>query len=417
MRQMLAFFLGLFGFCDCIIAQQADTLTHWGASVGMQKGQVLIVDDYQRKWQKGRDNFSVDAVLSHVTLPADSDAFARDYGYPTIGMGLKMAFNHGVTMHKSASPEWGMAEEVDYDSRMGNSIVAYASFSRPLLRKKKWEIDYTFSTGIGYSKSVYDPHRAVDNELIGSHGLIFFGAGTHIMYRFSPEWGIRVGADFWHLSNGALSRPNKGANILGPSAALVYCPYYDDLVVSNPVKTKAQFSPFLFLNFSLGIGAKSLNEEWLDTQFNTPKEHPDYRKADFDIYMAYSLQADVMYRYARRWASGIGADVFYGTYSSKVEQIDAKYQYQVMHSPWSVGLALKHQVYYHRLALAMSLGYYLFRRMGYNANLIEKPYYERIGLQYTLPVMGGITLGFDVKAHLTKADLMEIVVAKPIVFK
>ena len=124
-----------------------------------------------------------------------------------------------------------------------------------------------------------------------------------------------------------------------------------------------------------------------------------------------------MYRYARRWASGIGADVFYGTYSSKVEQIDAKYQYQVRHSPWSVGLALKHQVYYHRLALAMSLGYYLFRRMGYNANLIEKPYYERIGLQYTLPVMGGITLGFDVKAHLTKADLMEIVVAKPIVLK
>ena len=107
----------------------------------------------------------------------------------------------------------------------------------------------------------------------------------------------------------------------------------------------------------------------------------------------------------------MGVDVFYGSYSDRVKRIDEKHLYDVRHSPWSLGLALKHQVYYHRFALKMSLGYYLFREMGYNASIIEKPYYERIGLHYTLPTLG-ITVGTDIKAHLTKADLVEISVAK-----
>ena len=413
MRRNLAF-LGLFmSFCLYGVAQKTDTLSHWGASVGVQPGRLLVVDEYQRKWQKGRNNLSLDAAITHLSLPSDSDAFAADYGYPSIGVGLKMAFNHRVTMHKTASPEWGMAEEVDYDSHMGNSVAVYASFARPIVRKKRWEVDYALSTGIGYSRSPYHPQRSIDNELIGSHWLIYFGAGTHVLYRVAPDWGIRLGVDYWHMSNGALSRPNKGANIMGPSAALVYCPYYKNVLASNEVSCQPKFSPFLFLDFSIGIGAKSLNEEWLETQFNTPKGHPDYRTADFKLYMAYSFQANLMYRYARRWASGIGADVFYGSYADRVRQIDEKHLYDVRHSPWSLGLAIKHQAYYHQLALSMSVGYYLFREMGQNASAIEKPYYERIGLHYSLPVMG-LTVGANIKAHLTKADLVEFTVAKRI---
>ena len=413
MRRGLALLGVLLTFCQYGDAQQTDTLAHWGASVGVHPGRVLVVDEYQRKWQKGRNAVSFDAQMTHFSLPADSDAYAADYGYPSIGVGVKMALNHGVTMHKTASPDWGMAEEADYDSRMGNSVALYGSFARPLVRKKKWEVDYTLSTGIGYSPSAYHPLHSVDNELIGSHWLVYFGAGTHLLYRVAPDWGLRLGLDFWHMSNGALSRPNKGVNIFGPSASLVYCPYYKHVVHTGETRFQSGFSPFLFLDFSLGVGAKSLNEEWLETQFNTPKGHPDYRTADFKLYMAYSFQANLMYRYARRWASGMGVDVFYGSYADRVREIDEKHLYDVRHSPWSLGLSLKHRAYYHRFALSLSVGYYLFREMGQNAGLIEKPYYERIGLHYTLPALG-ITVGTDFKAHLTKADLVEISVAKTI---
>ena len=84
------------------------------------------------------------------------------------------------------------------------------------------------------------------------------------------------------------------------------------------------------------------------------------------------------------------------------------------HSPWSVGLALKHQVYYQNWSAAMSLGYYLHRHMGDNAKANEKPYYERIGVHYPFPALRGLTIGLNIKAHLTKADLTEFVVSYPI---
>ena len=83
------------------------------------------------------------------------------------------------------------------------------------------------------------------------------------------------------------------------------------------------------------------------------------------------------------------------------------------HSPWSFGLGLRHEAYYHRLSLDMALGVYLYRHMGASAKEIEKPYYERIGIFYTIPRLHHLRVGCSVKAHLTKADLTEIVISLP----
>ena len=124
--------------------------------------------------------------------------------------------------------------------------------------------------------------------------------------------------------------------------------------------------------------------------------------------MAYSLQAGVLYRYARRWASGLGLDLFYGTYSDRVAQLDASKGITMRHSPWSLGIAARHEVFYGRLSLRMALGYYLYRHMGSHAKQIEKPYYERIGLHYQIPGCERLSVGFNVNAHLTKADFTEL---------
>lgn len=78
-----------------------------------------------------------------------------------------------------------------------------------------------------------------------------------------------------------------------------------------------------------------------------------------------------------------------------------------------MGVSVNHLAYFHRLSLEMAVGYYLFRHAGDNARQVETRYYERIGLHYSLPILKGITMGIDVKAHKTKADLTEIVIAKP----
>jgi len=176
------------------------------------------------------------------------------------------------------------------------------------------------------------------------------------------------------------------------------------------------FERYWYLGFSLGVGAKVPLEDWQLTQFQTPQSSPDYRTDDFKLYAAYSLQMDVMRRYARRWASGVGIDLFYGSYADHVASLDAAQGYTDRHSPWSMGIAAKHEVFYHRLSLALSLGFYLHRQMGHQAKIIEKPYYERIGLKYEIPRLGGLSIGCMVKAHLTKADYTELTLSYPLRF-
>ena len=368
------------------------------------------MDSYQRKYQRGKRNLSWGLEVVYSSLPADSDAYASDFGYPTLGLGVKYSLNHGVTMHRSPDPAWGMAEEVDYDSHMGNSLSMYGTFARPLLRNRYWEADYTFNFGVGYNRYKYNRQDNIDNELIGSRWLIFFGAGLHATYRIAPDWGIRAGLEYWHLSNGALNRPNKGANFLGPSVALVYRPYYDTVSPLGAYPIRQPFQKYWLARVTAGVGAKTLNEDWQLTQFNTPPGDKDYRTDRFRLYASYALETDVLYRYARRWASGVGLDLFYGSYSDRVEELDRQAGSDVKHSPWSVGIAVKHEVYYHQLRLAMSLGVYLYRHMGVNAKEVEKPYYERIGVHYAIP-RTPLTIGVNIKAHKTKADLTEVVLS------
>lgn len=395
-------------------AQQSDTIKRWGVAVGAGMGKILVVDKYQEKWQKGKNNCSFDVALEHRAAPKDSSLFDFDYGLPVVSARMKVALNHNVTMHRSEDPHWGMAQPVDYYSRMGNTVALYGSFARPFFRNRTFEADAALSAGIGYCNTIYDKENNVDNELIGTHFLVYFGLGTHLTWRFIKDWGIRAGLEYWHLSNGAMGRPNKGANFAGPVISLTYIPHFEQVRGRTWKRLCHPFKRQVYLDFTLGVGAKTLYEEWDKTQFKTPMGEEDYRTGDFKLYMAYSAQTDLMCRYDRKWASGIGFDLFYGGYASTVERIEKERGVEAKHNPWSVGIALKHQAFYKNVSLAMSIGWYLYREMGNNAKDMEKRYYERIGLKYTLPGKMPLTVGASVKAHFTKADLTEIHLSVPL---
>lgn len=392
----------------------SDSVQRNGFSISINPCVQIAMDRRIKKIMDNASAFSMTADWNHVTLPSDSDAYAADFAYPTFSASLRYTFNDNVRMHRYSDPEWGLLLPVDYDSPLGNTLSAYATFSRPFSRNKHWETDYSLSIGLGYSHMKYNTHNDIDNELIGAHLLIYFGAGLHLTWHPVPEWGIRAGLDFFHHSNGALHRPNKGSNTFGPSLAVVYTPYYETLS-----STRTQRQPFTekkwFMNFSVGAGAKALHEDWIITQFYTDPEAPDYRTSHFKLYAAYSLQADVMRRYARRWASGAGLDLFYGTYYKRSKEIDKFYGHkESTYSPVSIGFALKHNVYYRNWSANMALGFYLYRHMGKEMRSNETPYYERIGIHYHIPKLNGLTIGANVHAHLGKANFTEFVIGMPV---
>ena len=400
------------------MAAPVDTLRHWGAELSVTPGRTIVMDEWQRKWQRDKNNFAIDLKLIHAYLPSDSNDYARDYGFPTLSLGAKWGLNHGVTMHKGEE-FWGKTKnainEVDYDSHMGNTISFYGQFARPLIRTSHFETDYALNFGLCWSHLKYNVIDNIDNELIGSRWNIFFGAGIHGTWHFLQDWGLRMGIDYYHYSNGALNRPNKGANFVGATIGLVYQPYYEASIPHHSTSAK-KFEKYWYLNPYIGIGGRTLMEEWQMTQFSSTPDDPDYRTDSFKCYWAYSFGTDVMYRYARRWASGIGVDVFYGTYDGRVQEICQKRGDDSTISPWSVGIAAKHEAFFGPLSLNVSLGLYLYRHMGKWSKELEKQYYERVGINYRFKKLSELKIGINIKAHKTKADLTEVVISYPTTF-
>ncbi len=384
-----------------------------GAQLSVLPGSVISVDRYQRSWMKKHRNMAFDVRINYRALPKDSDYYAEDYHYPTLSVGIMTHLNHGVTMHKTVDEAWPNITEADYDTQLGNIMSVYGAFTRSLLRKGKWEIDYSLLAGTGYSHQKYNKQNGIDNEMIGSRWLIFFGLETSLSYQLTKNFALQTGITFYHHSNGAINRPNKGCNILTPQIGICYRPYQEATTVE--AVTHHPFKPYLSFNISPGIGLRTMFEDWQITQYILPADHPSHRTDQFKTYVTYSLQTDMMYRYARRWASGIGIDWFWGDYYKRAEELNSVYAVKEKLSPWSLGLCVKHEVFYHRLSLAMSVGYYLHRKMGELARRQEKSYYERIGINYMIPLLGGIKIGAHIKAHLTKADLTEFVISIPIV--
>ena len=360
---------------------------------------------------------TISAQLRHVTLPSEQDLFAQDFGFPTFYLGLNYNFYNHVKLYRDMDGDLGMGQPVDYKSTLGNSVSLYAGFERAFFRNKRWEADYAFNMGLGFSRLKYDKDNQVDNLMISSNVQIYFGAAFHATYRFAKDWGIKAGVEFNHHSSGTLKRPNKGSNTFGPTLGIVYYPYYDKKMKKDQYKRVVPFDKSKYFNVSADVGLCTIYEDWMQTQFKTPMDDPKYRTNDYKKYVVYTISADYMSRYARRWASGVGVDFYYLSYMDHVKDLDRLNGYDKKHSPISIGISGKHDVFYHNLSLSMSLGVYVFRQTGHKAKEVEQPFYETIGLKYHFPKWNGLALGAYVRAHALKADHTGLSVTYPIYIK
>ena len=117
-----------------------------------------------------------------------------------------------------------------------------------------------------------------------------------------------------------------------------------------------------------------------------------------------------MYRYARRYASGIGIDALYEPYIREVEIQNAAADRSDL-TKWSFGIAAKHEVFFRRISMQVALGWYLSRPLNNISNTTEEyHFYEGVGLRYNLPIWdNSISVGYNIYAHLTKAYGTELV--------
>ena len=388
--------------------QEKRSRLSYGASAGWVY--LLGVDKYARELIKSPHGAVYNVYGAYRALLSDSSRYDMAFGYPTIRGGLMLVDYSRVRLHMDN-------RHTPYDSELGYMVAAYAAFKRDVVRASRFTLAYSFENGLGFCTRPYNPADNVDNEIIGSPLSIYFGFGVQARMRVAPSCEVFVEGEFKHFSNGALDRPNKGANTVGLSAGVRYYPAGDQPKL--PVRNKFQraYGKNFYCDLSVGWAAKSFLDEWFLYYYLLSPEDARYRTADYPIYSALSVSVAPMFRYRLKFASGIGVDYMYVPYAEQLKRInEEKSMPGLLYSPHSLGVSLRHEVFYKHLSLYFSLGYYLFRQMGkvpdeadesrYGMTEKETPYYETIGLRFYVPRLEWLYIGYHVKAHLSKADCM-----------
>lgn len=396
-------------FCLCIHP------LHTSAQIieaGYGKGEVLKFDQWLNKEGGLKQQEAQSFRLGYIyqTHANENCVYAADYNYPTFTFGLLVADFNKVRLRYNPHG----TRPITYDSRCGTSYVAYASFRRAFFRTRSgWSADYTLGNGIGYNTHIYNRFTNVDNVLFGSRLSVYFNLAFALNYRYR-QCEFYVGPEFHHLSNGGMMRPNKGINKLGIATGMRY--YLQPYESISFDRTRATFKEKrLYLNIAYGSGIRGSQGEWL-YDANTyiwhknDVENVKYGKDGYRTCYYHLVSTDLMYRYARRYASGIGLDILYEPYNCDVEvQKSGDRPEEVK---WSFGIAAKHEVYFRRISMQIALGWYLSRPFNdYSNTADEYPFYERVGLRYNLPVLNNcISVGYNIYAHTTKAYGTELVV-------
>ena len=372
---------------------------------GLFAGSVLLMDRYQRAWMEHAASRGFHLGLRRRTATAP-DGYAADYNYPEWSVNLQLTDYSGVKMRKRPSPDWGQAVPVDYSSSPGQVIALAVSFSRPLWRSGSWQMGYALEEGLAFCTRPYAKADNIDNELTGGHWLIHFGASLYGAKRLDRHWSVRGDLAFRHVSNGATYRPNKGLNAVLPTLTVQYD--LDEIGDFPPSVAKAPFARRWFWRAGASMAMRTLIEDWISTQYGTNPSEADYRTEHFQRYAVTNVQLDCMFRYARRWATGVGADFFYLPYVLTLKNREAPNGENDKYSPWACGLAVKHEAYYGDFSAYVHLGWYLHRRTGRMQTFDETPYYERVGARWHLPMWKGASVHLGIKAHRLKADFTEL---------
>lgn len=385
---------------------------------GYGKGKVLKFDQWLNKEGGLKQQEAQSFWLSYVyqTHADEQCGYASDYNYPAFTFGFMVADFNKVRLRYNPPKLNGEpgTRPITYDSRCGTSYILYTSIRRTFLRTQSGcSVDYRFGNGIGYNTHIFDFHNNVDNILLGSRLSVYFDVAFGLNYRYR-QCEFFVSPEFRHLSNGGTVRPNKGINKADIGAGVrYYLQPFDSISMTRLHKPFEE--KMLYLNIAYSYGIRGAQGEWLydaNTHIwsKNDVDNVTYGKDGYTTCFYHLVSTDLLCRYARRYASGIGLDVLYEPSNTYIEA--QKKGERPDKVKWTFGLAAKHEVFFRRLSMKMTLGWYLSRPFNdYSNTADEYPFYERIGLRYNLPIFGNrLSVGYDIYAHLTKAYGTELVI-------
>ena len=292
--------------------------------------------------------------FSYFNQTRGNKLWHKAYRYPTIGATLFIG-------------------SVGNTKVLGTYTGIYGFAELPLIKYKKFELNFKFSSGLGYSNLSY--YQNPKNVAIGTNWNTMMCFGLKSIQRFKNST-ISLGVDLTHFSNGGYKMPNFGINI--PYVSIGY---------GRRIGKKQDY-------IEKGSSDLPLNK-WLYNVFgmytqNTTRLIGDKR------YSVFGTGFSARRYFGQRAGIEFDLDIISKQVIFSYEPSIPKTQLSIL----QLGLYSAYLVPLNNFNFVLGMGVYF--KDTYNFDL---PIYFRIGGRYQF--LNGLTASYALKTHAGQADYLE----------
>lgn len=324
-----------------------------------------------------------------TTRPEDGDWYDWAYNYPTFGIGLSHDFA-GLLRFK---PQKLQPQNIDAYSRLGDIVNLYGWAQFDLIRTRTFRFGPAFELGLAYSDQTYHYKTNPNNFYIESHVFFGVGAGLHAEWFLTPQWAITAGAYLTHHSNAMITPHNCGTNELSFSGgARRYLAPVRFTPRSAARPALPEFPKGLHLQVAAAAGAISFSDE------QVVNERYRYTDRTAPARLRAVLSAELVWRYSRLFATGIGAEAGYtdNRYRETDRLLKGVEDDPRNYSPFHVGVYLIQELHYKQLSAHVICGVYVLKRTGLEDRF--QSIVQKAGMRYHFTRASGLFAGMDLRA-------------------
>jgi hypothetical protein len=126
--------------------------------------------------------------------------------------------------HLYGLPAYGFGVSVaSLGSGVSRPVDAYTFFSWPFAHLNEHvQVTTDFGMGVSWNWKAFNQRTNSYASVLGSNMNARIDWGFYLRYIATPQTSLYAGVDFTHRSNGGVSQPDQGINVIGPSVGLRY---------------------------------------------------------------------------------------------------------------------------------------------------------------------------------------------------
>lgn len=315
--------------------------------------------------------YDVGAAYTHgLNINKVSD---REFGQ-TIPIGVELHFHkqkdgdkYWEKLFNYPQTGWSLTW-VDHGNKiLGNTFALNRYLNYVFWRRKKIETYLKFSQGVMYATKFYESGTRTNehfNNAISQSVNFSEELGLGINIYPARHFGINFATTFMHFSNGAISQPNDGMNLLMFKLGAVYV-IGDKQNIDFKQPEADEDDRYVKYNITIGSGIK---------QFS-PDNEEKYRLTTCSFYADKKL--------SRVNAVNLGFDIFMNRAVEYAIENDNRYKGKDFKR---IGISAGHEFFIYRLGILTQVGYHV-----YSPYPAISSFYQKFGFKYYITDMLFVT--------------------------